>query len=88
MDSCLGNAVSVSPWWQVVSLETRQHEEGLTPLLCRLGPQVVIKTYKGAEHTKILENDDAVADLLDILTEDFSKMPGFLQRVWRLLPAF
>ena len=60
----------------------------MTSLLCRLGPQVVIKTYKGAEHTEILENDEAVADLLDILTEDFSKMPGFLQQIWRLLPAF
>lgn len=50
----------------------------------------MVKTYKGAEHTEILENDETVADLLDILTEDFSKlkMPEFLQRIWRLLPAF
>ena len=48
----------------------------------------MIKTYKGAEHTEILENDEAVADLLDILTEDFNNTPGFLQRIWKLLPAF
>ena len=63
------------------------HKGSLASLLCRLGPQVVVKTYKGAEHTEILGNDEAVADLLDILTEDFSKMPGFLQRIWKLLPA-
>lgn len=48
----------------------------------------MVKTYKGAEHTEILENDEAVADLLHILTEDFAKVPGFLGRLWRLLPAF
>lgn len=62
--------------------------EHASSLLCRLGPQVVIKTYKGAEHTEILKNDEAVADLLDILTEDFAKVPGFSSRIWRLLPAF
>lgn len=62
--------------------------ENTASLLCRLGPQVVVKTYKGAEHTEILKNDEAVADLLDILTEDFATVPGFLGRIWRLLPAF
>ena len=54
----------------------------------RLGPQVVIKTYKGAEHTEILTHDDAVADLLVILTEDLRIMPGLLQRLWGMLPTF
>ena len=49
---------------------------------CRLGPQVVVKTYKGAEHAEILQNDNAVADLLDILTEDFSRTPSFLRKFW------
>lgn len=52
----------------------------------KLGPQAVIKTYKGAEHTEILTNDAAVADLLDILTEDFKVMPAFLRRFWGSLP--
>ena len=54
----------------------------------RLGPQAVVKTYKGAEHTEILSNDDAVADLLDILTEDFreSRVPGLLNKFWRSIP--
>ena len=55
---------------------------------CRLGPQAIIKTYKGAEHTEILTNDAAVADLLEILTEDFSIMPAFLRRLWGSLPSF
>ncbi|KAL3143630.1 hypothetical protein ABBQ38_002426 [Trebouxia sp. C0009 RCD-2024] len=54
----------------------------------KLGPQVVVRTYKGAEHTEILTNDDAVADLLDILTEDFRTAPGILQRFWGMLPNF
>ncbi|KAA6421991.1 MAG: Lecithin:cholesterol acyltransferase family [Trebouxia sp. A1-2] len=54
----------------------------------KLGPQAVIKTYKGAEHTEILTNDAAVADLLDILTEDFRVLPAFLRRVWGSLPSF
>jgi len=72
----------------------------------RLGPQAVIKTYKGAEHTEILTNDAviktyegaehteiltndaAVADLLDILTEDFRVLPAFLRRFWGSLPSF
>lgn len=54
----------------------------------KLGPQAIIKTYKGAEHTEILTNDAAVADLLEILTEDFSIMPAFLRRLWGSLPSF
>lgn len=64
---------------QLLTLWSLQH---------RLGPQAVIKTYKGAEHTEILTNDAAVADLLDILTEDFRVLPAFLRRVWGSLPSF
>lgn len=46
---------------------------------CRLGPQVNIKTYEGAEHTEILSNDAAVADLLQILHEEYT--PTLLQRL-------
>ena len=45
----------------------------------------MIKTYKGAEHTEILKNDDAIADLLDILTENFDKTPAVLKRLWKSL---
>ena len=58
---------------------------------CRLGPQAVIKTYKGAEHTEILSNDAAVADLLDILTEDFTYKASFsnlLKGLWGSLSTF
>ena len=57
-------------------------------VLLRLGPQAVVRTYKGAEHTEILTNDDAVADLLNILTEDFRTAPGLLQQLWGMLPTF
>ena len=48
-------------------------------LLCRLGPQVITRTYEGAEHTEILTNNAAVADLLNILHEDYA--PSILERL-------
>ena len=60
-------------------------------MACRLGPQAVIKTYKGAEHTEILSNDAAVADLLDILTEDFTYKASFsnlLKGLWGSLSTY
>lgn len=55
-------------------------------MVCRLGPQVVVRTYEGAEHTEILTNDAAVADLLNILHEDYA--PLFLERLFNTVSSF
>lgn len=46
----------------------------------------MVRTYDGAEHTEILTNDAAVADLLNILHEDYA--PSFLERLYNSVSSF